>query len=142
MNLKTLIKFRKSVHFVHTLSIKQTILKYVENRNDDWGNMVRTRLEGVVDLELAEGRYHLDCYARFSKQTSQSPSIALGRGRPVDEELKEPFLQVCDYIETSDDCQYRISDLLQLLKGSSGCDQVYEAKYFKFLLVTLVKGFL
>lgn len=65
--------------------------------------MVRTRL-GVVDLVAAEGCYHSDCYTRFSKQTSQSPSIVLGRGRPVDEELKEPFLQVCDYIETSDDC--------------------------------------
>lgn len=28
-----------------------------------------------------------------------------------------------------------MSDLLQLLKGLPGCDQVYQAKYFKFLLV-------
>lgn len=135
VNPKTPTHYRKPVHLVHTLTIKQTISKYIENRNDDWGDLVRSRLEGVVDLVAAEGRYHSDCYARFSKQPTQSPSTSAGRGRPVDDLLKESFIKVCDFIEESDDCQHRISDLLQLMKSLSGRDQVYESKYFKTLLL-------
>lgn len=131
---KTPLKYRKPIHLVQTLNIKHTILKYAENRNDDWGDIVRARIGSVVDLVASEGRYHSDCYARFSNKTHPSSSTG-GRGRPADEELKQAFLKVCDYINESDDCQHLISDLIQLMRDLSGIEEVYEVKHFKTLLI-------
>ncbi|KAJ8886547.1 hypothetical protein PR048_012758 [Dryococelus australis] len=88
--------------------------KYAENRNDDLGDIVRARVESVVDLVASEGRYHSDCYAKFSNKT-QTSSSTVGRGRPAYEELKQAFLKVCDYINESDKCQHHISDLMQFM---------------------------
>ena len=56
---------RETVHHVETLHIKDTILKYCEQRDDDWGKIVNARICNVVDLVAAEARYHSKCMKNF-----------------------------------------------------------------------------
>lgn len=45
---------------------KQYILDICQERDDEWSNIVRIRVEGAIsDLHAVEARYHVDCYSRF-----------------------------------------------------------------------------
>ena len=42
------------------------MLNICSERNDEWSNEVRVRIEEAIsDLHAAEARYHVDCYSRF-----------------------------------------------------------------------------
>lgn len=44
---------------------KEFLLERCAVRNDEWGNEVRIRLEGALDLHAADARYHRDCMCSF-----------------------------------------------------------------------------
>ena len=66
------------IHRVETVEIKNTFLEYARLRNDNWGDEVFTRIQGlsVGDLFAAEAKYHDDCYHKFRYKT-----IKAGKGR-------------------------------------------------------------
>ena len=70
-------KDRSFIHLATTMYIKQSIVLIAEERNDDWGNVVLQRLDSVIDLVAAEGRYHRGCYVLFQK-TSKKVDIVEG----------------------------------------------------------------
>ena len=65
---------------------------------------------------MAVSYTHLDVY----KRQSQSLSVA--------------FAQVCEKIEGSDECQYTIKEIQEMLQQISGEESVYTEKHLKTLL--------
>ena len=56
---KTLVQFR-------TLTLKQSVLKICEDRNDKWAFDVKCRLNCCVELVASDAMYHFECYKLFS----------------------------------------------------------------------------
>ena len=53
-------------------------------RNDDWGELVRIRVEGAIsDLHAADARYHVDCKASFL--SSRNVTCAAEKGSKGDQ---------------------------------------------------------
>lgn len=50
-------KYRTQIHEVSTIEINQTIIEACDDRNDEWGCIVKARLLDVIDLVAAEARY-------------------------------------------------------------------------------------
>lgn len=70
-------KVMQKVCVVSTLHIKDTILKHCLQRNDEWGEQVRHRIDTEIDLVAAEARYHQNCYGTFIHKHT------LDKGRPL-----------------------------------------------------------
>lgn len=64
-----------------------------------------------VDLTAVEGRYHekckLDIYAKRDAGSS--------KGRPEDETISDRMKIIFDYIDSSDDCQFSLKELHNLI---------------------------
>ena len=54
---------------VYILTLKQSILKICEERNDKWAFDVKCRLNCCVDLVASDAMYHFECYKLFSSNT-------------------------------------------------------------------------
>jgi len=97
-------------------------------RRDDLGNLVLCRLAVAADLVAADVRYHKDCYKRFMSTLPRSNSS----GRPIDPSRAEAFMKVCEYMEDSDDCQFSLHELEELMKSflpfDKSQDDVYTTK--------------
>ena len=84
--------------------------------------MVKSRLLNVIDLVAAERRYHFECYRDFSRSSLSQ------KGRPKSQSLSVAFAQVHDKIEESDECQYTIKEIQEMLQQISGEESVYTEK--------------
>ena len=51
---------------VRTLTLKQSVLKICEDRNDKWAFDVKCRLNCCVELVASDAMYHFECYKLFS----------------------------------------------------------------------------
>ena len=94
---------------VRSLTLKDTLLEKAEQRNDDLGRKVAERINSVLCLVAAEARYHQDCYAKFVS----NPSSVRKRGRPHDTNFDAAFQEMCHFIDTSEECQFSVHDLMQ-----------------------------
>ena len=56
---------RKSIHEVRTMTCKSTIANAASERGDEWGQLVLSRVQSVIDLVAGEAKYHGNCYANF-----------------------------------------------------------------------------
>ena len=58
-------------------TFKEVILETCDDRNDDWGNQVRLRVQAAVsDLHAADAQYHRDCLQTFKSNTGQPQNEA------------------------------------------------------------------
>lgn len=106
--------------------MRDTIIRLANQRGDDWGDAVRSRVENTFDLVAAEARYHRECFAIFSKSGSTE-----NIGRPEHPLAAEAFTKVCDYIDNSDECQHTVGDLLDVMLTASDDEHVYTFKHMK-----------
>jgi len=67
------------------------------------------------DLVAAEAKYHTDCYLLFSSNLALENSCVRS-GRPTDADKQEAFKKLCAFLETSEDCQFTLSKLYDVLK--------------------------
>lgn len=65
--------------YIHTLPIRENLIKIARERNDDWGNQVLGRLLTCNDLVAVEAIYHDRCRKMFTLSLSASAK----KGRPV-----------------------------------------------------------
>lgn len=130
VDLKTVLHRRENVHKVETLKMKQSFLKKCDDRNDDWGERVKARLLSVSDLVAAEARYHRNCFRDFSRTATCQGYV----GRPKSTE-RDSFLRLCEYIETSDECQYTVKEIQDIMKRISSQEDTYTEKHLKNLLL-------
>jgi hypothetical protein len=117
---------RKFTSEVRTLEMRNTIIHIADQRRDEWGDAVRCRVGNTFDSVAAEGRYHRECFVRFSKSGCTSQI-----GRPEDPVTAAAFSEVCDYIDNSDECQHAVADLLDVMLKASDRDHVYTNFYLK-----------
>ena len=57
---------RETVVQVSTMTLKQSILKICEERNDTWAVDVKCHLNCCVGLVASNPMYHFECYKLFS----------------------------------------------------------------------------
>lgn len=102
---------RRKVFEIRSLSVRGTLLQKAALRNDAWGQQVASRIERSICLVAEEGRYHQDCYSKFSS----NPPSCKKRGRSEDENFASAFEELRNYIEESDECQFSLIDLMRII---------------------------
>lgn len=118
---------RQVVSRVMTLDFGKNVLDKCINRNDDWGKKVKAIIVGVHCLVAEEARYHRSCSSKFFSKQHLNPSGK--RGRPDDEDIVTGLEKVCSYMEDSDDCQFTLQELLDVMHQNQSCKT--SASYLK-----------
>lgn len=106
---------------VHTSCFPETILKHCQKRSDDWAYSVQGRIECFgKDLHAFDCIYHNLCSTYFrngqdmpEKFRSEPRRKPKQVGRPTNEDQRQAFLRVCDYLEDNDEEQITISELVR-----------------------------
>ena len=102
---KKTVSDRETVHHVETLHIKDTILKVSEQRHDDWGKIVNTRICNIADLVAAEVRYQSKCMKNFYTLPHGKK-----RGRPKSSTVSGAMNHAFTYLEENrEECQFSFS---------------------------------
>ncbi|CAH0387569.1 unnamed protein product [Bemisia tabaci] len=84
-----------------------SILSVAYSRKDSWGATVIARINAIGDLITAKVRYHTECNASFYRvQKFQT------RGRLKSECMTEWIKDIIKYLESADECQHSIPDLI------------------------------
>ena len=124
----TTVKFDASdFSYVKTDTFVKTILQCCNDRCDEWGLVVRSRIEYYeFDLQAADCVYHhscdgnfrsrLDIPLRFSKQAKQQGEKRRKPGRPEDDDKQQAFIKMCSYLEANDEEQITVADLANKMK--------------------------
>ncbi|GBM05843.1 hypothetical protein AVEN_135225-1 [Araneus ventricosus] len=89
-----------------------------------WGERFKCRHLNVSDLGAPKARYHIYCYREFLR-TSERYSLKT---------KSEAFDTLCEYMESSDECQFTVQELQSVIKGFSNCQEAYTDKYLRNLL--------
>lgn len=110
---KKKIENRRAIHEVQSLEIKNSTLDIAIKRGDDWGKNIVNRITNVLDLVAVEAKYHGDCHKKFFTLPKQGTK----RGRPTSEELNIAMEKIFEILESSDECQYAIDDLIKKVQG-------------------------
>lgn len=116
---------------VKTQNFQETLLKNVEERQDEWANDVKER---ISTLNLMGALYHKKCDSKFRQKTSKS-SV----GRPQNECRQEAFLKVVDFMNENEGDAFTINDLLDTMKRE--CAENVEEYCGKFLKKKLIDHF-
>ena len=111
---------------VRTLEIMGTLQDICAQRNDSWSNAVMARIEYSQDLHASESVYHRKCSTNFRtfKQIlatyrdvkEEDTSNPNKRGRPSDSRRESAFLRVTHYLESNDEEQITINELIDKMK--------------------------
>lgn len=127
---------------------KETILDECSKRSDSWSDIVKGRIEFVQDLFAADAVYHQTCSTHFRTGKSvpnvirkRLSSTVLDdeaqhvrkRGRPIEEEKEQAFLEVAQYLKDNDDEQITVTDLVARMENllrQSEC-VAYTGKHMK-----------
>ena len=107
---------------VSTLGIKDTIIEDCNKRNDLWAEEVLSRIEYVQDLFAADAVYHKQCRINFRIKRQMPgkyipdeythPIKQAKRGRNKDSVKSAAFQQVAEYLESHDDEQTTVNNLI------------------------------
>ncbi|KAE9525163.1 hypothetical protein AGLY_014407 [Aphis glycines] len=107
---------RDSIIQVSTLHFKTSIMDVANKRNDEWGKEVLKRLDSVVCLVSEESKYHKSCERKFCSKNPVDKNKK--RGKPQDEDLANAFLNVCDFFESENECQFGLNFLHEKMEGT------------------------
>jgi len=61
-------KYRLIIHEVASIDFKDTVIAQAIKRNDEWGEVVRARVETVNDLRAADAKFHHSCSREFFRK--------------------------------------------------------------------------
>eukprot|EP00745_Piridium_sociabile_P030469 TRINITY_DN50548_c0_g2_i3.p1 TRINITY_DN50548_c0_g2~~TRINITY_DN50548_c0_g2_i3.p1 ORF type:complete len:545 (+),score=119.14 TRINITY_DN50548_c0_g2_i3:414-2048(+) len=110
---------------VMTMQFRQTVLKHCESRGDSWAKNVRGKIEFESDCIASETVYHNVCYTNFRSKRCQIPMIFRDDqpvikkacvGRPEDSVRFEAFKQTIQYLDSLDDDQVTVHDLVDFMQ--------------------------
>lgn len=140
---------------VQTLEIRDNMIRVCELRTDEWGLLVRGRLNSCNDLVAEEARYHRVCMQNFCKirppprstNSIYDEACASGgdvaSGRRQDDYKMTYFNKVCEFLELNADRLYSISELHDVMQDIAGVRvEVYSQKWFQHLLFDRYKDHL
>ena len=110
--------------FVKTDAFSRSILECCDMRNDDWSVQVKGRIEYFEgDLYAGGCIYHHSCCVNFrtgrgipEKYLLNPPKKKRKVGHPKDADQEEAFLRVCEYLESNDEEQLTITNLINKME--------------------------
>ena len=82
---------RKRFSNVETIELKNSVLKRIGERCDEWGDTIGKRLDAVIDLVAAEAKYHRVCAKDFFASTLNTKHV----GKPADDVRDSAFSALC-----------------------------------------------
>ncbi|GBN50757.1 hypothetical protein AVEN_185749-1 [Araneus ventricosus] len=105
------------IYQVETVPKISNIQSMCVKRCEKWRKIVLNRIDRECDLIPADAQYHKNCNARFSIIGTNIPGKPSENvvGRPVYEFKLEAFIKLCNFLDNTDDCQYLLSDLMEML---------------------------
>ena len=112
-----------------TLEFKKNVLDKANERKDEWGKKVKVVVHSIQCLVAEEARYHESCCSKCFSVKNQQLNPSGKRGRPEDEDIVTAFEKVCSYLEDSEDCQFTLQELLDVMHLNQSCQ--ISAKYLK-----------
>ena len=127
---------RLTVYNVATLEFRDKIISICEQRSDQWGQKVYSRIANTIDLVAEEGRYHFSCYTSFKNIPKRESA-----GRPEESIALSAFKKLLEYIDSNDECQYSLSELKKIMAEVSGTNQedLYSDHWLKTKLLAYYK---
>lgn len=128
---------RREISEVLTTVFQDTVQRIIHDRDDEWSNEVKHRIN-AVDVRALDGRYHRQCYAKFAAKPNLY-GAALSAGRPTDECHETGLCRLLAFIDENDECQYSINELV--LKLSEYLPMEYPNMTRKTLKMKLEKHY-
>ena len=117
---------------VRTTPLHDTLIKRCDERNDEWGEEVRSRLITCTDLVAEEAIYHCECMTKFRLTILSSNKL----GRPINAVMMDNFERVCNWLEEESDCElYLIAEFHEKMVQSSEGSICYSKKSLKRKLI-------
>ena len=119
------------VYRVSTWNFQNKIIYHCRERNDKWGNEVKSRILFAIDLPAKDALYHRQCSNNFRnnrgiplkfRKQSDDDGEQKQVGRPVDLEKADIFLDMMDDFENNDET-ISINDLI--LRMGTMCEEPY-----------------
>ena len=107
---------------VSTLDTEHKLLQACTERNDEWGHLVRGRIESVNDLPAADAIYHRTCFTNFVTKknipiSQAGPARKKAKlGRKMDPTTDKVFQELTSILENNDDAQISLTDLVSLME--------------------------
>lgn len=132
---------RDSIVYVSTLHFKQSVLDLANKRNYEWSKQVLRRINSVICLVSEEAKYHKSCERKFFNYIPSTENRK--RGRPHDELLANAFSNLCDFIESANECQFSMNDLFDKMDGVCDEKTLKNKLMFKYgddIIITTTRG--
>lgn len=124
-----------------TLDFKNTVIKKADERGDDFGELVKSRIIVRFDLIAAEAKYHAACFSNFLHKLSSSSPLEKPR---QDNQVTEAMLEIFNYIENSIDSQFTLKELKYFSTGYVPDDKTIitrlQQKYLTDIVITKKVG--
>ena len=107
-------------------------MKRCDERNDEWGEEVRSRLITCTGLVADKAIYHCECMTKFQHTILSSNKV----GRPINAVMMDNFERVCNWLEEESDCElYTIAELHEKMVQLSEGSICYSEKFLKRKLI-------
>lgn len=104
-------QYRKDIRNVTEIRMKEKLVEICNQRDDDLGKQILVRLSNIIDLVAAEGKYHLSCYKNLTRGV---PSCSKSQdSQQKCSEKQKAFFKLCEYMESSNECQFSLQHLSQ-----------------------------
>jgi len=110
--LKRKPHLRRKIHSVLTVSFQRTIVANAKRRNDAWSEQVIGRINSIDCIRAADAVYHDTCRVTFNSKVKKGMTKKIRSA----EELTA-LKKLYSFIESNDDCQFSIGELLHKLKS-------------------------
>lgn len=129
------VHHKKNDHHVKTSTFRETLCKTIEERRDKWSAEVDLRIQKELDLVTAGAVYHGQCHVNFLtfRNVRNAQDATVKKGAPINQKLHDAFLQLVDFLETSEE-PYSTSELSEKFEQFSG-GEMYSLRYLKDKLV-------
>ena len=103
---------RKQIFNVTLIPFRNQVLEHCWNRNDEWANIVETRISCSNDLVADEAVYHKECLTKFMLNWPSFEAKNKPKGRPVDENMVQSFEVLYIWLEVETDAErYTVTEL-------------------------------
>ena len=116
----------KQAFKVRTRDFQGEIYKKCKERNNDWGQVVLTRIEYLRGLLASGTLYHQSCSVKCRKgrgvldDNLSEPIVKKRRGRHLNSEKEPAFPKVLQYLEANDEEKISVNNLIQKMKEYLG----------------------
>ena len=115
---KKSITRRQKIHLVTSKEFQENLENMLKHNNDTVAKEVQRRI-ACTDLLASNARYHGTCYRKDILHVYLKESTHSSVGRPSDEDISADMEVIFQYIQNSNDVQFSLQELANLLGNNS-----------------------